>query len=133
MPHHPQELLQAGLLTGLAFPASLEPGEVELQVGIEARVDGFYQQFGLHGRLHVARRQADPDELTTAALALLIRAIPAAKRRTLLSQIPDLAARAVQAQAEPLAFRTEARRLLRGLKHRVGVRWKATPTYKPRG
>jgi hypothetical protein len=132
MPLHPQELMRAGLLTGLDRPEiHFPPGEHELQIGVEARVDGFYQQLGLHGRLKVAKRQHDPDQLLTTALALLIAAVPAAKRRKILSRIPDQAAKAVQAE-QPLPYCTEARRMMRGLQHRVGLVWRPTPTYKPK-
>jgi hypothetical protein len=131
-----ETLLRVALVEALTDddPHELTTGVYEIQAGIEGRTSGHYSQIGIHGRLQILDSHCDAAELLTAAIGLLTVHIPLSRRQKVLSSIPDEAVQVVRdyEQGETAPHRTAARRLLRGLQHRTGVRWRATPTYQPK-
>lgn len=112
-------------------PAAVElsPGRHEIWLGIEGSVDGFRFQHGSHGWLTVGKRVRSVEDSLTAALALALAAVPAAKRAKLLS---TLASAASKADVGELAHGAAAGKIRRALTKRTGLAWDATPTWKPK-
>jgi len=110
--------------------AELPVGDHEIRLGIDGALDGMQFSAGLHGRLLVRKNHHHPEQLLTAAVALLVAKVPAAARAKLLRDLPKLAA---AADPESLPHTAAAGKLLRALRRKAGVEWTDTPSYKPRG
>lgn len=122
-------LVQATLQATAGDAGPLPPGEHEIRIGIDGSAAGMQFAAGLHGRLLVSRQTRSPQRLIERALGLCLAKVPAATRAVLVKQLAKLAAD----ESRPQACPKETRRVLSDLRRRVGVTWRETPTYKPRG
>jgi hypothetical protein len=119
-------LVEAAIAAAAGPPPDLPAGEHEIRIGIDGAAAGLAFSCGMHGRLTVGRRARPLEELLTVAIAAALDLSPPAARR----KIVELAARADQEPSD--AGLRDARKIVRGVKRRLGVSWRETPTFKPR-